>query len=502
MRRPVGFARAGDTRQLLAMQRKLIKRGLTLAILAVSLAGTVSAQQSGPNNEKVIADKIIAQVGDNIVLQSDVREGVNQYRSNPEFTNLPPDLECHILKTQVMMKALAIQAQRDSLPFSEEEVNDEFQRRINHWLQQFGGDKGRLEQAVGKTIDQIRQEWAPDLKQTLLAQKMQRSIAENVTITPVEVEAYYNQIPKDSLKFYESQFEASQIVMYPKPNQDIIDYIKNELEDWKKQVEDKKANFQALAKLYSDEPHADQTGGQMSINRQEDKGRFDPDFMNAAFRLRDGQISPVIKTQFGYHIIEMVSRAGNDAIVRHIVKVPPVTDEEVKIVQKKMDSIKDLLSTGKMDFSEAFNRYNEDKQAKFNAGAIYGVENYSMVTTFTIDQLIDKELVTLLPSMKVGEFSDPQTFTDQSGKQAVRIVYLRVRTEPHRENLKDDYDKIAQRALVLKQQEALDDWLTNHMKDFYVQIDPSFSGCPELAQWMQNTNEKVEHYSSVELKTP
>jgi len=346
----------------------------------------------------------------------------------------------------------------------------------------------------------MRQEWTPDLKQTLLAQKMQRSIAQNVTITPIEVEAYYNQIPKDSLKFYESQFEASQIIIYPTPNKDVIDYIKNELEDWKKQVEDKKANFAALAKLYSDEPAAKQTGGQLSINRQDDKGRIDPDFMNAAFRLREGQISPVIKSQMGYHIIQMVSRAGNDAIVRHIIKIPPVTDEEIQIVQKRMDSIKDLLSSGKMDFSEAFNRYNEDKEAKYNAGAIYGYDGYNPVTSFTIDQLHDKDLVKLLPTMKVGDYSDPQVFTDQTGRQGVRIIYLRVRTEPHRENIKDDYDKIAQRALAVKKQDALDDWLNKHMKDFYIQIDPSFAHCPELDQWMQSTNEKVEHYSSMELK--
>ena len=475
----------------------MIKRGLTLAAMAMSLAGITKAQQTTSN--KVVADKIIAQVGDDIVLQSDIQEGVNQYKSNPEFTNLPPDLDCHILKTQVMMKALAIQAKRDSLPFSDDEVAQAFQNKIQMYLQQFGS-RERLEQAAGKTIEQMRQEWTPDLKQTLLAQKMQRSIAQNVTITPIEVEAYYNQIPKDSLKFYESQFEASQIIIYPTPNKDVIDYIKNELEDWKKQVEDKKANFAALAKLYSDEPAAKQTGGQLSINRQDDKGRIDPDFMNAAFRLREGQISPVIKSQMGYHIIQMVSRAGNDAIVRHIIKIPPVTDEEIQIVQKRMDSIKDLLSSGKMDFSEAFNRYNEDKEAKYNAGAIYGYDGYNPVTSFTIDQLHDKDLVKLLPTMKVGDYSDPQVFTDQTGRQGVRIIYLRVRTEPHRENIKDDYDKIAQRALAVKKQDALDDWLNKHMKDFYIQIDPSFAHCPELDQWMQSTNEKVEHYSSMELK--
>ena len=480
------------------MQTKTIKKGLTLAIAAISLAFASKAQQSAGN--KVVVDKIIAQVGDDIVLKSDIDEGVNQYKSDPSFTNLPPDLGCQILKTRIMMKALALQAQRDSLPFSDDEVENAFQSRIQNYLRRFGS-RERLEQAAGKTIEQMRQEWSPELKQTILSQKMQSSIAQHVTITPVEVESYYNTIPKDSLKFYESQFEASQIIVYPEPNKDVVAYIKNELEDWKRQVEDKKANFAALAKLYSDEPAAKETGGQLSINRQDDKGRIDPDFMNAAFRLREGQISPVIKSQMGYHIIQMVSRAGNDAIVRHLIKIPPVTDEEVKQVEKKLDSIKGLLTSDKMTFSEAFKLFNEDKEGKYNAGAIYGIENYSPVTTFTIDQLRDQDLVKLLPTMKVGEYSDPQVFTDPTGRQGVRLIYLRVRTEPHRENLKDDYDKIAQRALAVKKQEALDDWLLEHMQDFYIQIDPSYAQCPDLAKWMQSTNEKVEHYSSQELKT-
>lgn len=473
-----------------------MKKGLILGVIAFAMTATAKAQQQP---QKVVVDKIIAQIGDDIVLKSDIDEAVNQYRASMDAGSLPPDLDCHIIKTQVMMKALALQAQRDSLPFSDDEVAAAFQSKIDEFMRRFG-TKDRLEQAAGKTVDQMRQEWGPELKQQVLAGKMQRSISQNVTITPVEVQSYYDKIPKDSLKFYESQFEGSQIIIYPKANTDVVNYIKNQLEDWKHQVESGKANFSSLAKLYSDEPAAKESGGQLPINREDDKGRMDPDFMNAAFRLREGQISPVIKSQMGYHIIQMVSRAGNDAIVRHIIKIPPVTDVEVQAVQKTMDSITDLLSSGKMSFSEAFNRYNEDKEAKYNAGALYGVTNYGMVTTFTIDQLQDKDLATLLPTMKVGTYSKPQVFTDPSGRQGVRIIFLRTRTEPHRENLKDDYDKVAQRALAIKKQDALDTWLTTNMKNFYIQIDSTYVKCPELEQWMQDSNEKVEHYSSTELK--
>jgi len=469
-----------------------MKKSVLLAFAAIV---TVSAFAQTQN--KVVADKIIAQVGDHIILKSNIDGDILYYRYQAGAQSLPPDIDCGLLKQQIIAKALEIQATRvDSLQVSDEQIDNLFQRKLQMYMKQYGS-RENVEKSMGMSIDQFRQSTYADSKSYLLAQQEQQQITQNTTVSPAEVEAYFKTIPKDSLAFYESQFEASQIVMYPVPNQEVIDNLKKQLQDWKQQVETGKANFAELAKQYSDEPAARQTFGQMNINREDDKGRLDPDFLKAAFLLREGQISPVVKSQFGYHIIQMVSRVGNDAIVRHIIKIPPVTDVEIKATIDKMDSLHTFLKDGKIDFSQAFNLYNEDKNAKFNAGAIVGTADGYPETPFAIDQLQDKDLSTLLPTMKVGSYSDPQVFTDPATqKVGVRIIYLRSRTQPHRENLQDDYDKIAAQALQVKKQRVTEDWITNHMQDFYIKIDPAYGHCLELAKWNKNSNERIQHFSA------
>ncbi|MDE1191217.1 MAG: peptidylprolyl isomerase [Arachidicoccus sp.] len=468
-----------------------------LKIFLVLFTVPVFAQEQN----KVVVNKIIAQIGDEIILKSDIDNDLLQMKYQAGNQALPANIDCESIKQQIILKALALQAQRvDSLTVSDDEVENNFQNRVRYFTSQYGS-KDALEKAMGKTVDQWRHEVIPSLKENLLAQKEQTQITQNVNVTPAEVQAYFNTIPKDSLAYYESQYQASQIVMYPVPNQEVVDNLKKQLDDWKKQVEAGKANFAELAKNNSDEPAAKQTFGQMTINREDDKGRLDPDFMKAAFLLREGQISPIVKSQFGYHIIQMVSRVGNEAIVRHIIKIPPVTDVEIKGTISRMDSLHELLSSNKIDFNQAFNLYNEDKNAKFNAGAVIGMANGYPVTPFALDQLQDKDLVNLLPKMKDGEYSDPQVFTDPSTqKVGTRIIYLRSHTLPHRENMQDDYDKIAADALAAKKQKVTEDWITNHMQDFYITIDPSYGHCIELAKWNKNSTDRVQHFSASNVK--
>jgi len=340
-----------------------------------------------------------------------------------------------------------------------------------------------LEQVAGRSVYEIKEDLREPFKEKTLAEKMQAKILENVKITPSEVEAYYNKIPKDSLRFYESQLDVSQIVLYPKANKEVEDYVTTRLEDMKKQVESGKAKFDALAKLYSEDPGSRENGGQYSINRN-DKS-WDPTFIAAAFKLKEGQISPVIKSKFGLHIIQMVSRAGDDAVVRHILMIPPVTDVEVKAAMQKLDSIRNLIATGTVSFAAAVNKYSEDENSKFTSGHFMAPDGSSYVT---IDQM-DKDAVVALKDMKVGDVSKPQTYTDERNRKVVRILYLRSRSEPHRENLKDDYDKVAQRALEEKKQQVLEKWFKDHVSGYYITVDKSYTGCANvIGDWINASN--------------
>jgi peptidyl-prolyl cis-trans isomerase SurA len=234
-----------------------------------------------------------------------------------------------------------------------------------------------------------------------------------------------------------------------------------------------------LAKRYSEEPNAKESGGLLpEINRSEKI--WDPTFLAAAFRLKDGEISPVIKSKFGYHIIQMVQRRGDDAIVRHILRVPPVTDAEVNLAINKLDSIRSRIIAGTTNFSAAAGKYTEDETAKYAGPFMISRDGD---TYLTIDEL-DKEVVPMLDKLQVGEFSQPVVFTDDRGKKGVRFLYLKTRTQPHRMNVKDDYNKIAQVALEEKKMATLSKWLEKNIGTYYIMIDQSTATCGQMQKWI------------------
>ena len=309
---------------------------------------------------------------------------------------------------------------------------------------------------------------------------MQGRIVDNVKITPTEVKAYYNKTPKDSLPYYESEIEISQVVVHPKANKDVEDYVAKQMYDYKKQIEAGTQKIDQLAKLYSEDPAVKDNGGQYTLNRN-DKN-WDPAFMAAAFRLKEGQVSPVVKSKFGLHIIQMISRSGDEAVVKHILRIPPVTDEEITEAKHKLDTIRTKLVAGTMSFGEAVSKYSDDENSKYSAGSITAQDG-SGSTFLRIDQIEDKDLVAALRDLKPGQYSQPQVYTDDRNRRVVRILYLKTRTEAHRENLKEDYDRVAKRALAEKKQEVLEKWFKEHIPTYYVAIDSDFASCSGLGEW-------------------
>lgn len=447
------------------------KISLFVCLLAFALG-------SFAQTKKVVADKIIATVGDKIILKSDIENTIHDYqRQNME---IPANAGCLILQQALGVKALVLQAEKDSLPVSDEQVNAEIDNKIRYFLTQYGS-KEVLEQIAGKSVFQLKEEFRPIIRDQKLAAAERDKIVADVRITPNEVEDYYSKIPKDSLHFYESQLEIGQIVIYPKPSRDLENYAIDQLKEYKKEVEDGSKKFEVLASLFSDDPAVKDNSGLYEINRNEKQ--WDPVFLAKAFSLKDGQISNVFKTRFGYHIIQMVSKRGDDATIRHILKIPQVSSIEVNQAKQKLDSIRTQLQKGTLEFGQAVSRYSEDENSKFTGGRLTAPDG----TTFlTIDQL-DKDVVLMLKNLKVGEFSEPTEFIDPSTqKKAVRIVEIISKTEPHRENLKDDYDKVASRALEEKKNAALDEWFDKKIPTFYINIDPSYASCPELEKWVQH----------------
>ncbi len=448
---------------------------LSLFSIALIVCFSATAQ-----THKVIADKIVGIVGDKIILRSDVVNEIldRQRRGEP----IPENAECAIIQQALAMKSLVLQAEKDSIQVSDEELESLMENQVRGFIQQYGS-KEILEQVAGRTVYQIKEDFRIPFKERKLAEQMRNKIVEGVKITPTEVKAYFDKIPKDSLAFYESEVEIGQIVVYPKASRDLDKLAIDELTDYKKQVESGTRKFETLASLYTDDPGSKSTGGMYNINRTEKQ--WDPTFLQAAFRLKEGQISPVIKSKFGYHIIQMVNRAGDDATIRHILRIPTITDDEVKLAVDKLDSVRAKLIAGTVTFGEAVSRYSEDEAQKYTAGFIQGPNG----TFLTIDQL-DKDLVQVLPKLKVGEFSQPNIFTDDRGKKGVRILYLKTRTEPHRENLKDDYNRLAQKAIEEKKAAAMEKWFATKIPTYYIMVDDDYKTCPQIDKWVVRSTAK------------
>lgn len=437
------------------------------------LLGAVQMVQA--QSKKLLIDNIAAQVGDKIILRSDIFNAIADYKR--QGAPVIPD-RCDILESELIRKALVLQAQKDSLVVTDDEIEALLDNQVRGFISAYGSQQ-ILEEIAGKTVYQIKDDFRPIFRERKLAEQMRGKILEGVRVTPVEVKAYYDKVPKDSLPFYESELEISQVIVYPKPNRDVDEYVTQQLNDMKRQVENGAKSFEALAKLYSEDPGVKENGGQYNLNRN-DKGMWDPTFLSTAFRLKEGQISNVIKSKFGLHIIQLVSRSGDDAVVRHILRIPTVTEGEINDAKAKLDSVRAKVIAGTMSFGEAVNKYSDDENSKFSGGAISNRQDGS--NYLTIDQL-DKEMVAALKGMKVSDISQPQAFTDDRGRKAVRVFFLKSRTEPHRENLKDDYDRVAKRVTEEKKEQVMRKWFKEHIPGYYVNIDKDFAGCANLEDW-------------------
>lgn len=438
-------------------------------------ASTLTGLAAFAQPQKVVADKIIAVVGDRIILKSDITNSIADMTR--QGMQVPENANCMVLDQALVSKVLMMQAIKDSIPVTDDEVEADLDLRVREFIRVYGS-KEELERIAGKSIYQIKDDARESVRENKLAQAMQRKIVDGARVTPAEVKAYFERIPKDTLPFFEAEYEIGQIVIYPKASRDMETYIIGELNNYKRQIENKVATFEQLAKRYSEDPGSKDRGGFYQISRV-DKS-WDPAFVNAAFRLKDGEISNPFKSKFGYHIIQLVQRNGDEAAVRHILRVPPVNDEEIAAATAKLDSVRKLLVEGKMDFNTAAGKFSNDEQQSFAGPYLMNNRGENVVT---IDEM-DKSIVAVLNKVKVGDYSQPFAFTDErSSKKGVRLIYVKSKTEPHRMNLRDDYNRISTAALEEKKFKALEKWLTTHIASHYIMLDADEAKCPNLKKW-------------------
>ena len=423
--------------------------------------------------EQVI-DQIIAIVGGNIIKLSDVEHQYIQYLS--EGYTKTENIKCSMLDQLLYHKLLLNQAQLDSVKITEEQVDNELERRMRFFVERLGSEQ-KMEEFYQKSIPELKDEFRPDVKEQLLIQQMESKITEDLKVTPSDIKLFFRSLPEDSIPLVNSEMEIGQIVKQPEVGIEEKKAVRDKLNALRERVL-KGESFATLAILYSEDPESAKKGGELGLKP---RGTFVPEFETAAFELKKNEVSPVIETKFGYHILQLIERQGEYINVKHILIQPKVSTADLVKAKNYLDSVKTLIDKKKITFEEAATLFSDDP-GKNNGGLI--VNPQSGNTRFETDQL-DPSIFFVIDKLKLKETSKPVIMKSAEGKQAYRLLYLKTRSEPHRATIKDDYDRIQAAALADKKNKTLTTWINDKIKKTYIHINDEWKVCQFKRNWLK-----------------
>nr|WP_321405361.1 peptidylprolyl isomerase [uncultured Carboxylicivirga sp.] len=437
-----------------------------IIILSLFASFLVTFNSAAQNN---IIDEVIAVVGDNAILKSDIEHQYEQ--ALMEGVNFPGDLKCNIFEQQLISKLLLNQAKLDSIEVGENQVVNQVDARVNYFINQIGS-KEKLEEYFNKSLLQIKRDQMEMVRTQMLTESMKGEITKDIKVTPAEIRAFYRNVDKDSLPMIPTQFELEQIVLYPKIEQKEIDRVKTQLRDFQRQINEGR-DFATLAVLYSEDKGSAARGGELGWMP---RAQLVPEFASVAFNLQDkNKVSKIVETEFGYHIIQLIDRKGERINCRHILIKPKVSEAARKETQANLDTIRGLIMDNTMSFEEAALRFSMDKDTRTSGGLMLNPQTGT--AKFEMSQIpvaINKQLQT----MNVDDISPSFYMLDEAkGKETYCLVKLKKKTDPHKANIKDDYQMLQLMLENKKQQETLDKWIKTKQKETYITIDKNWANC-------------------------
>ncbi len=430
------------------------------------------AQSSIPP-EGMIIDKIVAKVDDYAVLMSDVEK---TYLDMVSRGQVDSELgKCEILESLVTQKMLLAQAELDSVIVLDAEVSIELDQRMAYFINQFGGNEEELEEYYGKPLEQIQEEIRDDLTEQMTVRRMRDQITSETSVTPSEIRRFFNSIPKDSLPYFSEEVTVGQIVKIPSVSKKQSEETEAFLFGLKGRILNGES-FAELAKKYSQDPGSASNGGEYAnfIRR----GEFVPEFEAAAFKLKPGEISDPVGTDFGFHLIQLIERRGNEYRVRHILIIPQIKQTDIDAAKEELDSIRKLIVIDSIPFEKLAKELSDEKLTGQNGGYFTDASGSDQIAT---DQL-DPGIYFSLDTMKLETISKPVEFQQPDGKIAVRLVYYKAKFKPHKANLKDDWLKIQSAALNEKRARTEKEWFEKSKFNFFILVDEEYQSCNILGR--------------------
>jgi len=442
---------------------KYIIRVVPYSLLIFLLIGFETTAQTG--DTLTVIDNIIVKVDNYIVLRSELERSYLQLQSSGDYNTT----KCQVLEGLVLNKLMVAKAEIDSVVVEEEMIDRQLDMRMQGVVAQAGGDANKLEEAFGKSMEEIREDLREQVKEQEIVGTMQRTITESITVTPAEVRRFFKNIPKDSLPYFSTEVEIGQIVKKPVVSDQERERIENLLLKIRSEAVDDGVDFQVLAGRHSDGPTGPRGGNLGDVER----GQMVSEFEAEALKLKNDEISMPVETEFGFHIIQMVDRRGNIYNARHILIQPKYTNEDFEIAASFLDSIKNLIQNDTLAFDKAAKEHSDDKETSSNGGFIRDMSGANRISVSELEP----GLFFTMDTMQVGAMTAPMRYKMADGKEAMRIIYYKSKLKPHQANLDQDYQKIYMAAMNAKKQRQMSDWFKDAKHEVFIEIDPEFNDC-------------------------
>lgn len=450
-----------------------MKKSIILLIIGIIFLIKIFSQDTNYKSEptSIPIDYIVAEVGGRIVLLSDIESMAMQMKLQGYSIN--DETKCTIFNDLINAKILLHQAELDSIVVGDDRIAREVEYRVDYFKQKLGSTE-KLEEYFRKPEKEIYKSLSENLKEQLTTQQMQQKITEIVEVTLPEIKQFFSLMEEETLPMVGQKYKYAQITREIPSDNEEIERIKNLLNNIRERIL-KDESFSGLAVLYSECPSAPK-GGELGYTN---RSTLDPEFAGAAFKLKKGEISKIVKSQFGYHIIQMIDRKGERINVRHILMKPKISDSKLEKESKMLDSLKIKLEANKFSFSEVAQYASYDEDTRANGGIVINQTNGSSV--FTETELPDKDK-DIVKKLKVGEISDPFLSEDSKKNNVLKIIKVFDIIPAHKLNFKDDYQAVKDQASERKKEKELEKWLKNKIKSTYIRIDEKHQNCPFLRE--------------------
>ncbi|MBP7273489.1 MAG: peptidylprolyl isomerase [Saprospiraceae bacterium] len=448
-----------------------MKHVITIALLIFTAALFAQTRQ--------VIDKVVANIGSEVILYSDIEDQLAYVKSKQG--NIDDNTRCGILESLLTQKLLVNQAKIDSVKVADEELEAELDARLEQILGYMNNNTQQFIDYYGKSPQQVKEEMRDDQKDQILMRKIRQTIGTDITITPAETRQFFNTVPKDSLPYFNSEVELGEIVMKPKVNPAQRADALKQIEDIRHRLVEGGEDFAKLASQYSEDFGSARNGGDLGFVK---RGQFVPEFEASAYNLVNDEISQIVESEFGFHIIQLIERRGNTIHTRHILIKPKITDADLHATKIKLDSVRQLILLDSLTFSQAVKRYSDKSVQSFNNDGRM-VNTVSGNNFFEIGDL-DPEVYFAIDTLKEKGITPAMLFAGERGDKYYRIIQLQSRSKPHKANLQQDYAKISAAALEHKRNTYLNNWVLERVQKTFVHISDDYKSCVNMQQWLQN----------------